>query len=487
MELTTQQEKALVLRKEDLARLNELASKLEKWREEYSTLTIAGISDKEGRENVRKAIATLRTERTSLEDNRKILVAPYNQTLAFVNDKFADAKLKILSIEEPLKEMKKRVDDEEDQIKEQKRLEKAQKLANRVDALTKNGCSFDGEYYSIKDDELGIAETSLGIVDLENMSDELFEKTFKDVVEKNNHITLERERIDEENRIAEEKRKEKERLESERIERESAALKEKADKMNTQVFNFRLKQLNQVADVVFEKDIVTVFGSVLGSREYVYSLPDEEFDSLLEKLTLRADNIKKEEAEKQRLETIKKERISMFVGLGFKLNPTFDRYDLFIFSNKLSVTTTQIVNFTDSEFESFVDNAAKAIAQSKDAEQKYNAGKERADYLKLIESYNNEDITELGSMSVVDWNKLYSDRKAKYDNAIKQKIEETQRKEKEQQELLKKEELEKASDKEKWANFISQLQGILAPEMKNSTYRNKLKIAKEKIEEIINL
>ena len=478
---------SLVLKQEDLQSLNELSSKLEVWKKDFTVLKIEGIEDKENRELVRKAIATLRTERTGLEDKRKILVAPYRQTLDFINEKFSDAKSQIVAIEEPLKEMKKKVDDEEDAIKEQLKLQKAQKLANRVDLLTKNGCIFDGDYYSIKDEELGVSETSLGVVDLENMSDERFERVLKDVVEKNNKITTQRQRIEEEKRLAEEKKREEERIERERIERESAALKEKADKMNDQIFNFRLKQLKQVANVVFDKDIVTVFGSVFGSKEYVYSLPDEEFDTVIEKLTTLAEERKKADAEKERLDMVYKERISMLVGLGFKPSLSLDRYEFNVFGNKMSVTTIQIANFTDSEFEAFVDNAAKAIAQSKDAEQKYNTGKERAESLRLIESYNNEDFAELGNMSGIDWNKLYSERKGQYDKAVQDKLAEKLRQEKEQEELLKKEELEKASDKEKWANFIFQLKGLNVPEMKNATFRNKLKIAKEKIEEIINL
>lgn len=56
-----------------------------------------------------------------------------------------------------------------------------------------------------------------------------------------------------------------------------------------------------------------------------------------------------------------------------------------------------------------------------------------------------------------------------------------------QEEQLKAEELAKASDKEKWALFIKQLEDISMPIFKSSYFKKKLAMAKEKIEEIINL
>jgi hypothetical protein len=319
------------------------------------------------------------------------------------------------------------------------------------------------------------------------MSDELFDKIIADVISKNTFIQTKRAEMEKLRLEEEERQKEADRLERERVAEESRKLQDKVDKMNEQVFSFRLKQLQQVAQVVFDKDVVTVFGNVLGNKEYVYSLPDEEFDTVLADLTKKAEQKAEEEKEKAAREAKLKERVNVLLGIGFVPMPSNTGYVLSAFSGKKTLYLDQLQSFSPEQFDAYLDTIAGFISESKSSEIKYNAGKERVDALKLIEAYSGQDFIEIGSLSITEWNGLYNKEKAAYDKAIQDKIEAKLKKEKEDAELLKIQEQEKASDKEKWANFISQLSSLKLPVMSNSTYRNKLKIAKEKIDEIINL
>lgn len=58
---------------------------------------------------------------------------------------------------------------------------------------------------------------------------------------------------------------------------------------------------------------------------------------------------------------------------------------------------------------------------------------------------------------------------------------------KQQQEQIRLEELAKASDKEKWGLYVQQLVALQLPQLNSNIYKGKANIAKEKIEEIINL
>ena len=58
---------------------------------------------------------------------------------------------------------------------------------------------------------------------------------------------------------------------------------------------------------------------------------------------------------------------------------------------------------------------------------------------------------------------------------------------KKQEEARKAEELAQASDKEKWADLISQIENLSLPEMRSGQYRKKMQTVKEYFEEIKNL
>ena len=116
-------------------------------------------------------------------------------------------------------------------------------------------------------------------------------------------------------------------------------------------------------------------------------------------------------------------------------------------------------------------------------------------------AYKFDDInipaTDITGMEDVNWNELIAtttpmiaDRKQKSEEKKQQEWQKQQDEEKEKQKRQQEEENAKASDKEKWANFIALLNQFAIgnmPEFKSSIYKNKRQITKEKLEEILSL
>lgn len=106
-------------------------SAIAKMKEKYKGLKITDLKDTKGYEEVRLAIADVRTRRTAVEDKR---VELKKDALEFGRKVDKEAKritALLLKIEDPLKAEKKRIDDEADRIKE----EKARKEQERVDGI----------------------------------------------------------------------------------------------------------------------------------------------------------------------------------------------------------------------------------------------------------------------------------------------------------------------------------------------------------------
>lgn len=115
------------------------------------------------------------------------------------------------------------------------------------------------------------------------------------------------------------------------------------------------------------------------------------------------------------------------------------------------------------------------------------------------------DMNTLWQLTETDYNAILETKKAAFkqqeeekrkkmeeDAAImaREKLAEEQRQaeiKKQQEEQRKAEELEKATDKEKWAVFISEVEKLQFPAVTGNYFKNKLKSAKEKINEIISL
>ena len=175
-----------VLQEDDLKSLREEADKVSKFKRKYTLkrLAIVDIENKDQKERLRVALADLRTTRVALKEKKTTVTKPYRDTVAYINSNYDKVIEAIESMEEPLIAHNKQIKfDIEAKEKEAENIKK-QKTIERVRALGDAGCSFDGAYYSAGSEKLGIPEISLGIVDIESMTDGIFEKILIDVIQK---------------------------------------------------------------------------------------------------------------------------------------------------------------------------------------------------------------------------------------------------------------------------------------------------------------
>ncbi|HQV53977.1 MAG TPA: hypothetical protein PLX17_00600 [Chitinophagaceae bacterium] len=230
---------AVIDQKKDLVHLDELVTEITDLKNDYKDLSIEGPEDKDGYEKVRAAIGVLRPKRTGLEAERKSVVKPYNDFVKHINSQYE--KITDLITDGPggeteLKAKKEAVDEILEREKEAKRLEEEKKINDRINELISNGLVFDGQYYSIKDEALGISETSIGVVEVRTMSDDLFKQFLQLVIDKAGKIAAERERVaalekkqQEEKAAAEKKEREEFEANKKKLDEQFAAMKKQQD------------------------------------------------------------------------------------------------------------------------------------------------------------------------------------------------------------------------------------------------------------------
>ena len=90
-------------------KFNELDAKIEEFKNNYASLTIADENDSEGYEKVRLALSEMRTTRTGLDKERKSVTEEHRLFITAVNNEYNSRIHAISNIEEPLKNKKKEV------------------------------------------------------------------------------------------------------------------------------------------------------------------------------------------------------------------------------------------------------------------------------------------------------------------------------------------------------------------------------------------
>lgn len=144
-----------------------------KMKAKFSKLTIDGVDDKSGYENVRLALATTRSTKSSIENKRKEIK---DDSLRFGRAVDSEAKRlqdKLTPIDQQLRDKKKSIDEEKDEIKEEKKAAKEKIVQDRSVKLMAIGMSFNGIKYEFLDEEISVLELTI-----------YNDKNFNDLVER---------------------------------------------------------------------------------------------------------------------------------------------------------------------------------------------------------------------------------------------------------------------------------------------------------------
>jgi hypothetical protein len=135
----------------EIARFDPFEARLLELKEQYSGLTINGIEDKEGYENVRLAIAELRGIRTGTTKDKAIIKKPFLQACETIETKSKWIIAEVSKIEDPLQKLKDDIDAEKEKIKQAKQTAQQATFIKRSIHLSNMGAIFDGTNFILDD------------------------------------------------------------------------------------------------------------------------------------------------------------------------------------------------------------------------------------------------------------------------------------------------------------------------------------------------
>jgi len=302
----------------ELAKYDSVIPKVEELKEQYLSLRIKSIDDKENYQIVKDAIRFIVSKRTEIEEKRKELKA---NSIAF--GKAVDARAReitslITPIEEYLKDEKARIDFEIEEIKRKEEEAKQAKIKQRHQMLVQfaNMCLVGNEYIWTNPNDVAHQET-LASVNLETLND----SEFADFVSKISELDtqqqiryneLQSKKAEEEKKLAEEKEKlleaQKQLLEEqEKLKAEQERMKKEMEEMKAARTSTRLQQLYDIGLVSITHINAVCYRRkddyipLIGYPEVRDSLADE-WTALFGMVSKKAREYREEDEKKERAE-----------------------------------------------------------------------------------------------------------------------------------------------------------------------------------------
>lgn len=384
----------------------------------------------------------------------KKLKDPYVKLTKFYNDTFNPLIADVKAIEKPISDFidhLEKLKEEEDKREER---EKQQRTSTRVQQLIDAGMVFDGAYYSVGSEEFGVDTISLGMVHVESLPDDTWDKTISEVKLKSSIVAAKQKEKEEKAAKDEEERLAK-------IEEDKKIIEKQKQQIREQNARLRSKELKLIGFIYDEGAKVYFLHPVTITLTQLEELDDDTWDNLISDAEKRIDNEKNKAAIKQRLLT----RESNLLGIGFNKIPHG-----FIFSYKsesMLINDDGISNASDDEWIKLFDSAAEFVKQQsiikeeddRIAEKQNTLSKERettlAPYWQFV---TDTEKKTLGQLNDESFELLLSSKKTASENYAEEK-----RKEKE---LEQEKELAKLDDIGKYKDYISKLRAVPVPELK---------------------
>lgn len=347
----------------------------------YLELSIDGIDDDDGYNDVHDARMIMVKHRTSIDKLRKFTNKDAKE---FIDNNNENAK-KLLSliapIEEHLKSEENKITQEKKRIQEEKEKIEQEMVKKRVDVLlnievimpyAEIAAMTDDEYESLFKNAKKIFEDKIAKADEEKrLISEAEERLARERAEIE-HIKLEQEEIakaqaDKERKIEEKKQseiKQKEREEFERISKEKAIInaeKKAKEKIEIERRNrireieeFRTNALMKIDFIVNRPDLGTM---PVDQFENMYNTAKEKYDKKQE--IIIAEKIEKERIEKEKAEAIEKKRIEEIKPDKEKILQYAKRLTSIIGPDLKNSSAISIILFAESELNTIAENIIK--------------------------------------------------------------------------------------------------------------------------------
>ena len=409
-----------ILQKDDLENLKTAVEKVKTFKRKYGLKKIAvtDIDNKEQQEKLRLALQDMRTTRTALTKDKKDKTAAYRSTVAYINDNYDKVISEIEKLEDPAKAHKKEIDDKIEEKKQEEENKRKQRVNERVEALLNAGIFFDGEHYTIGSDEFEVPAISLGIVDLESLTDPIFENVLAQVKEKAEMI-------------ATATKEKEERLQKEKEEREAAEAEEKRILAEQQA-----KLLEEQEAMRKEREeMETMRKELEAEKERIAA------EKIKEEVRLQAE-------EKNRIEKLWRDRLDVLNEKGWNGQEAFDRSN----NDAVIFTYEEMISLSDDDFNvraeaynKVVEDRNEAARLKKEADDKAKAEAEE------IERKKNEAIIAVKAI-------------------------EAKRLKDEADEAARKEELVKQGDQAVWTDYVKKLQAVEVPTFQSEAFNQKLRL-----------
>lgn len=445
--LTKQDESTVkILQEDDLKTLKEAVEKVKGFKRKYTLkkLTVTDITDKAQTERLRLAIADVRTTKTGLDKDKKEKSKPYRDTVAYINENYDKVIDSIeLTILNPLKEYKKEVDGLIEAKEKEDELKKEHLLNERRDKLIAAGIKMGTSgFYEIGSEEFGVDPITLGVVDIQTMTDGIFENILDQVVEKAAIINQAQANKDAADKKAkEEEEAEQERLRLQRIKDQAQidaykkALEDEKAEMRRNRIEARTEQLEILGMTMDALSKNMVLGAMRISYDYMGDAPASDWSRFIAdfKLSIKEN---KEKAEKEAARKLLVEKRSQeLISIGMIANKTAGGFDY----DDIDFSKDFIERASDIDWESSLAEAKSEI------EIKEQAKKNKIAADKVI-----------SDKAIAD--KAIADKKVADDLAEKNRIEA----------------LNKQGDAAVWSDFISRLKAITYPEVKSNDFHIKV-------------
>lgn len=232
--------------------------------------------------------------RTGPEADRAVLVKPYNDLVAFINNTYKKIVTSVQPEEAKLKPLVEKINSINEAEKKRKEEEKQKKLTERTEAITNLGAKMESGYYVVRQDSDPENEVSLQISDLQTMSDKTWEAIL--IAAKKIHDTNTKERDENARILAEQQKKKQE---------EEEAQQRKAAK---ELEDLRMERLEarseKMAGLGFELKGEVYYNPEIGSSEHKNKIADLTRDQWNEWCLTQTQKTKDVQSKKKEADSI---------------------------------------------------------------------------------------------------------------------------------------------------------------------------------------
>jgi glycerol-3-phosphate cytidylyltransferase-like family protein len=461
---TERNEIAKVVKTEDIVLIDTHKKKLKSFRSRFAAkkfeITEDMVFDKEKYEKALAAWREMKNYRTkTVKPDFDKLKAPYIAITKFYNEKCNPLIEEFKEVENPVGAYVDKMEKLEQAEKDKEKLDLERRTNERVKQLLDAGAAFDSEYYSVESEEFGVKRISLGMNEINSLSDEWFAEVLEKIKA---GVTL----IAAQQKIKDDAVK----LEQENQTKELNLLREN----NLKVRARELKMLGFVPTNEGNTN-TTADGRFTITAKDVAELPLEEWIARIEDIETKIEAAKKESEKKELISKRSAElleiglikesqgfgsaynKISIFITHQLVEEINEDGWKEFVIEAKESVSLQKTAKFNDDK----IAEEEKALATTREAE--------LAPYWQFV---TQEEKSTLGKITEDDYKKLFEGaRDLHIQKTNKDAADKTAKENKDKADAL-----AKQGDEAMYNDLVARLKEIIIPAVKTDQFKNKVAI-----------